>query len=596
MTTKDPASDARKTARFDVSLPIRFTEDGENFGEGVVTSLSSIGMFIQTERVPTLGVSVWFDLGFGRAAPPLRGRAKVGTLNRRFGTDVVTGFGVEFDEPREDINDALNLLEPSYPGAVRLDTHGSLVWPILPDSERPEMGHEGDGLRICTPRGWVGAGGECGNEAPAVAVGASLNRPIQDFLDMVRDLNAQVLSCEHDAIEFAYQGRRLGPSGGIPKGILVAGLMALDREEDLARAEAQAESEEAVPTVGVNGTASEEGGEWTLDLTDLDEMPASAEIAPDESAEARSPAPVEPEPPVEAPAEEPARAPLRPSRAVAEELRGRALLDLLAAQMRIVDDLGCGGWRLEHMWSEQLESIEEARALLAESVARLAEIGGAPDAGEGEAPREPGTESVGGVAAVETFLVRVLWNARALTPSDESFRAYDEFVETEKGARAEARAEARAAKEPGKKRLFEATTTTTVRVRATTPTWKIAVAVALVAAAAGAGYWSLRKSQVILDSAKIVPPSSLTVDALTQAMAEAPSAVVMTVEAVSVSGNAVRVTVPSDWQNRGKVERQREFEALVSVLADKGFAEAVAISAEGVERAKWANGMVNLID
>ncbi|MFN7956165.1 MAG: hypothetical protein U0610_30920, partial [bacterium] len=92
------------------------------------------------------------------------------------------------------------------------------------------------------------------------------------------------------------------------------------------------------------------------------------------------------------------------------------------------------------------------------------------------------------------------------------------------------------------------------------------------------------------------PPSSLTVDALTQAMAEAPSAVVMTLEAVSVSGNTVRVTVPSDWQNRGKVERQREFEALVSVLADKGFAEAVAISAEGVERAKWANGMVNLID
>ncbi len=588
MTTKDFSSEARKTARFDVSLPIRFTEDGENFGEGVVTSLSSIGMFVQTGRVPTLGASVWFDLGLGGVVPPLRGRAKVGTLNRRFGTDVVTGFGVEFDEPRDDVNDALNHLEPTYPGAVRLDTHGSLVWPIIPDPERPDMGHEGDGLRIAVQRDWVGASGERGNEAPAMAVGTALNRPIQDLLEMVRELNAQILSCDSDPIEFAYQGRRLGPLGGIPKALLVAGLMALDREEEQARVEAPAASEVPPPMINV-ATATDDGDAgWTLDLTDLDALPESTEIAPAAAVEA-APQP-EPEPVTESPAASPAAASQPLTRAAAEALRGRVLLDLLAAQMRIVDDLGCGGWRLEHMWTEQLSSIEEARALLGEATARLAEIG-ADTASQALSAADGGS----GFSAVEAFLDRVLWNARALTPSDEAFHAYDEFVEAEKGARAEARA-----KEPAKKRLFDPTATATIATKmpkhAATPVWQIAVAVLLLAMAAGAAYWSVLKSRTILDSAKIVPPSSLTVEALAEALTAAPKGANMTVEAVSVSGSTVKITVPPDWQNKPKVARQREFEALVSVLADKGFAEATAVSAEGVERAKWANGMVNVIE
>lgn len=607
MATKDPGSD-RKGARFDVSLPMRFTEDGENFSEGVVTSLSSIGLFVQTQRVPGLGASVWFDLGLGGGFAPIRGRAKVGTLNRRFGTDVVTGFGIEFESPREDITDALAALEGVYPGAVRLDTQGSLVWPIAPDAERPEPGHEGDGLRIGTPEGWVGSGGEIGNEAPAVAVGAALNRPIRDFLDMIRDLNGQILSCSSERIPFAYQGRLLGPSTGVHKSTIVAGLIALDREEEAerrreaerAKAASAPAPEEAIdpPTVDVVATPVEgEAGEWTLDLDDLDVMPvspvlesasatpAAAETAPAEAASQGGAGDAS-----GASAAQPGPAPI----ADPESARGRVLLDLLAAQMRMVDDLACGGWRLEHMWAEQLVSIEQGSALLAESIERLAEISRATEATSGDETRELVTESLRGLDAVHTFLERVLWNARAFTPQDEVFRAYDDFVADEK----EIKSAARPAKD--KKKLFDATAAPTPpaasRVKGKPQPFRIALAVLLLATAGVAAYFSARSSRQILDSSKVHPPSTISVESIADAFEKSNNDARMAIDGITMEGAAARVTVAAEWPYKPKAVRQREFEALVAVLADKGFTSAVAVTAEGIERATWNKGLVSVVD
>ncbi len=600
MATKDPGSDPRKGARFDVSLPMRFTEDGENFSEGVVTSLSSIGLFVQTQRVPGLGSSVWFDLGLGGGLAPIRGRAKVGTLNRRFGTDVVTGFGIEFDTPREDINAALAALEGKYPGAVRLETQGNLVWPITPDPERPDPGHEGDGLRIGTPNGWTGAGGEVGSAAPAVAVGPSLNRPIRDFLDMIRDLNGPILACPSEKIPFAYQGRLLGPSTGVYKSTIIAGLIALDQDEEAerrrsaeqARAEAQAQATASdatePPTLDVVGTPVEgEGGEWTLDLDDLDVLPASPvlESAPDA------------QPAAETPADEASADAARPTGlaplANPEAARGRVLLDLLAAQMRMVDDLACGGWRLEHMWNEQLASIEQGSALLAESIERLAEISRVTEPTSGEETRELVTESLRGLDAVHSFLERVLWNARAFTPQEEVFRAYDDLVAEEK----EAKSEARPAKE--KKKLFDATAApkpTTLRVTAKPQPLKIALAVVLLAAAGGAGYFSVKSSRDILDASKVLPPSTISVQSIADAFEKSNTEVRMTIDGITMEGAQARITVAAEWPYKPKPERQREFEALVALLADKGFTSAVVVTSEGIERATWRKGLVNVVE
>lgn len=606
MATKDPGSDPRKGARFDVSLPMRFTEDGENFSEGVVTSLSSIGLFVQTQRVPGLGASVWFDLGLGGGLAPIRGRAKVGTLNRRFGTDVVTGFGIEFDTPRDDINEALAALESKYPGAVRLETQGNLVWPITPDPERPDPGHEGDGLRIGTPNGWTGAGGEVGSEAPAVAVGASLNRPIRDFLDMIRDLNGQILACASERIPFAYQGRLLGPSTGVYKSTIVAGLIALDQAEEaerrrsaeLARADAAAQAQATPadgtepPTLDVVATPVEgEAGEWTLDLDDLDVLPESPVL--ESTPDAAEPAPAADPPAAEANATAAASTGPDPL-ANPEAARGRVLLDLLAAQMRMIDDLACGGWRLEHMWSEQLASIEQGSALLAESIERLAEISRATESTSGEETRELVTESLRGLDAVHSFLERVAWNARAFTPQEEVFRAYDDFVAEAK----EAKSEARPAKE--KKKLFDPTAaptpTTTIRVKGKPQPLKIALAVVLLAAAGVMAYFSAQSSREIIDSSKVLPPSTISVQSVADAFEKSNNTVRMAIDGITMEGAKARITVAAEWPYKPKPERQREFEALVAVLADKGFTSAVVETSEGIERATWTKGLVNVVE
>ncbi|MBK7975063.1 MAG: hypothetical protein IPK07_17870 [Deltaproteobacteria bacterium] len=602
MATKDPGSDPRKGARFDVSLPMRFTEDGENFSDGVVTSLSSIGLFVQTQRVPGLGASIWFDLGLGGGLAPIRGRAKVGTLNRRFGTDVVTGFGIEFENPREDINDALAALEPNYPGAVRLETQGNLVWPIAPDPDRPDPGHEGDGLRIGTPDGWVGAGGETGNDAPAVAVGAALNRPIRDFLDMIRDLNGQILACPSERVPFVYQGRLLGPSTGVAKSAIVAGLIALDREEEEERrrsaeqARAEAAPEAAAhepPAVDVIATPVEgEGGEWTSTSTTSTSCPSRRS-----SSRRRTPRRLRRPLRSRAPRR---RSPRSPPRRRAGARRFPTPSRCVAGCSSTCSPRRCAWsttWRAaaggSSMWNEQLVSIEQGSALLAESIERLAEISRATEATSGDETRELMTESLRGLDAVHTFLERVSWNARAFTSQDEVFRAYDDFVAEER----EVKSGARPVKE--KKKLFDAAATpatTTVRVKSKPQPVKIVVALALLAAASVAAYFSVQSSRKIIDSSKVHPPSTISVQAIADAFEKSNSNVRMTIDGIAMEGAQARVTVAAEWPYKPKQVRQREVDALVAILADKGFTSAVVVTSEGIERATWNKGVVSVVE
>ena len=50
-------AEQRTSPRYEVSLPVRFTVDGETFHEGVCTSISAGGVFIQAELLPSMKAS-----------------------------------------------------------------------------------------------------------------------------------------------------------------------------------------------------------------------------------------------------------------------------------------------------------------------------------------------------------------------------------------------------------------------------------------------------------------------------------------------------------------------------------------------------------
>ena len=63
--------------RFEVSIPIRYSRDGRAWGEGVVTSLSTSNLFVQTTALPEVGSRLFLAIGHQPNTELFRGVLKM---------------------------------------------------------------------------------------------------------------------------------------------------------------------------------------------------------------------------------------------------------------------------------------------------------------------------------------------------------------------------------------------------------------------------------------------------------------------------------------------------------------------------------------
>ena len=212
-------AEQRTSPRYEVSLPMRFTVDGETFHEGVCTSISAGGVFVQAELLPSMKASVWLDLGLAPGEPRLRCSGTVVNLNRRYGTEVIYGFGVRLADRPVDLDERVERLRAACPGPVRLDGLGFLVWPLYGGSDRSLDG-QSSGLVVWGGSRWID-GGPATHVVEAGQKGAVLGRPFEDYLRAVRGLGPQVQAVREELVPFGYYGKCLTPQEGVPRAALL---------------------------------------------------------------------------------------------------------------------------------------------------------------------------------------------------------------------------------------------------------------------------------------------------------------------------------------------------------------------------------------
>ncbi len=213
-------AEQRTTPRYEVSLPMRFTVDGETFHEGVCTSLSAGGVFVQAELLPAMKASVWIDVGFGAAGDRLRCSGTVVNLNRRYGAEVIYGFGVRLADAPADLGARVERLRAACPGPVRLDGLGFVVWPLYGGSDRQLDDNVAAGVTVWNGNRWIDGGPATHAVAPGTK-GIVLGRPVDQYLRAVRTLAPHVQSVREELVPFGYYGKFLTPQEGVPRQVLV---------------------------------------------------------------------------------------------------------------------------------------------------------------------------------------------------------------------------------------------------------------------------------------------------------------------------------------------------------------------------------------
>lgn len=214
-------AEQRTSPRYEVSLPVRFTVDGETFHEGVCTSISAGGVFIQAELLPSMKASVWIDLGLAPGEPRLRCSGTVVNLNRRYGAEVIYGFGVRLADRPTDLDARVERLRAACPGPVRLDGLGFLVWPLYGGSDRSLDGQSSPGLVVWSGSRWID-GGPATHVVTPGEKGAVLGRPLDQYLRAARGLGPQVQAVREPLVPFGYYGKCLTPQEGVPREALLA--------------------------------------------------------------------------------------------------------------------------------------------------------------------------------------------------------------------------------------------------------------------------------------------------------------------------------------------------------------------------------------
>lgn len=148
MNSKDAKPEAQPQRRYrrrDVSLRVRFSADGSQFHLGVVTSIGADGAFVQTDVLYSMNSRLVVEIPLGRALGELRTVAKIVYLNRRSGTEVVHGFGMQLVDPSDDTRQRIERFIDDYSSAVGLTREGQLAWTFA--NEGPVPGQEDRALQ-----------------------------------------------------------------------------------------------------------------------------------------------------------------------------------------------------------------------------------------------------------------------------------------------------------------------------------------------------------------------------------------------------------------------------------------------------------------
>ena len=134
---KPEAQPQRRYRRRDVSLRARFSADGNQYHLGVVTSIGADGAFVQTDVLYSMNSRLVVEIPLGRELGEVRAVAKIVYLNRRSGTEVLHGFGMQLIDPPDDLRQRIERFIDDYSSAVALTREGQLAWPFANESAAP---------------------------------------------------------------------------------------------------------------------------------------------------------------------------------------------------------------------------------------------------------------------------------------------------------------------------------------------------------------------------------------------------------------------------------------------------------------------------
>ncbi len=564
------------------SIPIRFSPDGRSWGEGIVLSISGVTLTVQTTVLPEVRARLYFALGLGSDST-FHGEGRVTTLpDPEPGADAISGFGLRFDGTPNEMAATVAKLARDYPGPVEIDAELRLRWPVAAQATPNAEPSDDEGLAV-----W--ADGRALHttpleDSPAARAG-NVNEPLSSYVALLRTLRTELGNLGDAQVALTYRGRPLAPGVGLPARVLSAGLAALEHMSPLGV---------GTPTPSVGSGASTEGT-WSLDLEDFD--------APT--------GPIEP-----APAAEPEDAPTE-----AEVLWDHPILELTAAQMRVMDALALADWRYERLTSELKEALDRDRTLLDGINLRIATS--AEDAGIDESVTAAIAEAND---AIDTLVTRAAWHSTAIESADASASFYETFqIEKERlarqaviAARSAAReAEDKAARkaeeksprksEPSRKEREEPRKSEPKKKPKTDearparssaenseggrkqPAWKIAVLVLVCVVAIARIVDVVRGGD---KQRKLAPPPRESVDIGRIRMDLSAAVNVLPVTDVRLEEKGVAIVVDPSWLTRSAPNRHVDVERAAVALISHGFWKIRFITPDGAERASWNQGSI----
>lgn len=574
----------------EVSIPIRYSPDGRSWGEGIVTSLTSSTLVVQSSTPPEVRSKVYFALGLGFEAPTFHGEGRVTSLaSPEPGAAPVPGFGLRFDGAPSELAAAIAKLERGYPGALAIEADGGVWWPIATEALAPPRGSD-DGLAVWAdgrPLGEVGAA-----EAPGT-LARNGNEPLPAYVALLIRLAAPLASCRAETVIVTHRGRVLSPASGIPTRVLATSLAALER---VAAA--------ATPggAKGSDAPAAPEG-DWSLDLSDFD--------AP--TIEIKGPSVSDDEDLDDAPS-------------VVEVLWDHPLVELVATQMRVVDTLALADWRYGRLTPDLLASLDRDRTLLDGIELRIST--GAEEAGLSE---DATTEIAQAVEDVGSFVTRLAWHAMAIESAAASASYYETFqIEKERLARQaaiSARAAAREAAESPKaeparnerdeprkaeskprkdkpskaekprkeeKPQKETPAPRSTRKPLVTGEWRKVPAWAIALAALSL-LIAITRISTAARSRRTPPPIASQLDVASLRNDLMSVAAKFQIRDAVVEGRTLKLLVDTIWLDRSPKERQVDLEAISLPVMGRNFADFVVVSPDGKQQASFHKGKFDVV-
>lgn len=575
-----------------LSLPVRWTRDGREWGEGIATSLSTFQVGVQSIDPPTTQSRVFVVLGLGDGGFH-RGEARVTSLGGAGGESGRTvSFGLKLDDPPSRVAELIGKIQSAYPGPLSVDSTGRIQWPIGIPQELPDPAASGLGFTVWTGDEWFSSPSPSGENQPL-----NPNRPLPECLSGARALGNRLIAASSRTVVLGYQGLVLVPVGGVPRILIADGLAALEKARGGGAAPTR-QSASAEPRSGLNDENT-----WTLDLGEPDDVEETALVAsrgtaPEESGQ-------------DGPSE-------------AEVLWEHPFLELVAIQVRIIDTLGTVGWRYQQIEVEVAAALERDRAVLEGLGLRLS-------ATAEESFSDPDSiEALGrAIDEIGTFIGRAVWHSHAFEPLGASQSSFETWqIEKERlarqaviAARAAQREPEPAAEKGGGKKFGAAKKDDTTKNKSRKdkparekterekperdqPEQKPARKKSLMRTADGkpvkVPMWLVGLTVLSIASALIslvrtvekpeLPPPPKTFD-LAELRQEVNRAVPgFPLQSFELDDKRIRIVVGPEWSEKDVRERQAEFEKLVLVFVGKSILGVAVASPDGIEQAHFRDG------